>query len=116
MSDDVPFSASGDASLVRLGEIVMILITAGMRAAATSTDLSIRQIQSIIAGRASRRIVGEITKDATVREVPTDKRITGKTALDLMRQQVTDVPSHGGLPWSVLLADRLIHDFPCAPS
>jgi predicted DNA-binding transcriptional regulator YafY len=25
MSDDVPFSASGDASLVRLGEIVMIL-------------------------------------------------------------------------------------------
>src|ERR1700760_307266 len=25
MSDDVPFSASGDASLVRVGEIVMIL-------------------------------------------------------------------------------------------
>jgi hypothetical protein len=33
---------------------------AGMRAA-TSTDLSIRQIQSKIAGRASRGIVGEIT-------------------------------------------------------
>ena len=37
-------------------------MTAGMRAAATSTDLSIRQIQSKIAGRASRGIVGEITK------------------------------------------------------
>jgi hypothetical protein len=31
---------------------------------ATSTDLSIRQIQSKIAGRASRGIVGEITKRA----------------------------------------------------
>ena len=38
-------------------------MTAGMRAA-TSTDLSIRQIQSKIAGRASRGIVGEITKRA----------------------------------------------------
>jgi integrase len=36
-------------------------MTAGMRAA-TSTALSIRQIQSKIAGRASRGIVGEITK------------------------------------------------------
>src|SRR3954449_12224021 len=35
-----------------------------MRAATTSTDLSIRQIQSKIAGRASRGIVGEITKRA----------------------------------------------------
>jgi len=35
-------------------------MTAGMRAA-TFTDLSIRQIQSKIAGRASRGIVGEIT-------------------------------------------------------
>jgi hypothetical protein len=31
---------------------------------ATSTDLSIRQIQSKIAGRASRGIVGEVTKRA----------------------------------------------------
>jgi len=31
---------------------------------ATSTDLSIRQIQRKIAGRASRGIVGEITKRA----------------------------------------------------
>jgi hypothetical protein len=31
-------------------------------ALATSTDLSIRQIQEKIAGRASRGIVGEITK------------------------------------------------------
>ena len=33
-------------------------------ALATSTDLSIRQIQSKIAGQASRGIVGEITKRA----------------------------------------------------
>ncbi|MEA2732583.1 MAG: hypothetical protein QOF70_7058, partial [Acetobacteraceae bacterium] len=33
-----------------------------IEALATSTDLSIRQIQSKIAGRASRGIVGEITK------------------------------------------------------
>jgi len=35
-----------------------------IEALATSTDLSIRQIQSKIAGRASRGIVGEITKRA----------------------------------------------------
>jgi hypothetical protein len=39
-------------------------MTAGMRAAATSTDLSIRQIHKEIGGRASRSIVGEITKRA----------------------------------------------------
>jgi DNA invertase Pin-like site-specific DNA recombinase len=38
---------------------------------ATSTDLSIRQIQSKLAGRASRGIVGEITKRArTARASP----------------------------------------------
>jgi DNA invertase Pin-like site-specific DNA recombinase len=35
-----------------------------IEALATSTDLSIRQIQSKIAGRASRSIVGEVTKRA----------------------------------------------------
>jgi hypothetical protein len=35
-----------------------------IEALATSTTLSIRQIQSKIAGRASRGIVGEITKRA----------------------------------------------------
>jgi DNA invertase Pin-like site-specific DNA recombinase len=35
-------------------------------ALATSTDLSIRQIQARIAGRASRSMVGEITKRARV--------------------------------------------------
>ena len=35
-----------------------------IEALATSTDLSIRQIQSKIAGRASRGIAGEITKRA----------------------------------------------------
>jgi hypothetical protein len=35
-----------------------------IEALATSTDLSIRQIQGKIAGRASRGIVGEITKRA----------------------------------------------------
>jgi hypothetical protein len=44
-------------------------MTAGMRAA-TSTDLSIRQIQSKIAGRASRGIVGEITKRARTTPLP----------------------------------------------
>jgi hypothetical protein len=39
-------------------------MSAGMRPAATSTDLSIRQIQSNIAGRSSPGIVGEITKRA----------------------------------------------------
>jgi DNA invertase Pin-like site-specific DNA recombinase len=37
-------------------------------ALATSTDLSIRQIQATIAGRASRSMVGEITKRARVTE------------------------------------------------
>jgi hypothetical protein len=36
----------------------------GIDALATSTDLSIRQIQSKIAGRVSRDIIGEITKRA----------------------------------------------------
>jgi hypothetical protein len=35
---------------------------------ATSTDLSIRQIQARIAGRASRSMVGEITKRARFTE------------------------------------------------
>jgi DNA invertase Pin-like site-specific DNA recombinase len=35
-----------------------------IEALATSTDLSIRQIQSKIAGRASRGVTGEITKRA----------------------------------------------------
>ena len=35
-----------------------------IEALATSTDLSIRQIQSKIAGRASRSVVGEVTKRA----------------------------------------------------
>ena len=35
-----------------------------IEALATSTDLSIREIQNKIAGRASRGIVGEITKRA----------------------------------------------------
>jgi len=35
-----------------------------IEALATSTDLSIRQIQAKIGGRASRGIVGEITKRA----------------------------------------------------
>jgi DNA invertase Pin-like site-specific DNA recombinase len=37
-------------------------------ALATSTDLSIRQIQARIAGRASRSMVGEITKRARFTE------------------------------------------------
>ena len=45
-------------------------MTAGMRAAATSTDLCIRQIQSKITGRASRGIVGEITKRAHATPLP----------------------------------------------
>jgi DNA invertase Pin-like site-specific DNA recombinase len=40
------------------------LIVSEIEALAASTDLSIRQIQSKIAGRASRGIVGEITKRA----------------------------------------------------
>jgi hypothetical protein len=44
-------------------------MTAGTRAA-TFTDLSIRQIQSKIAGRASRGIVGEITKRARTTPLP----------------------------------------------
>ena len=39
-------------------------IVTEIEALATSTDLSIRQIQSKITGRASRGIVGEITKRA----------------------------------------------------
>ena len=39
-------------------------IVSEIEALATSTDLSIRQIQSKIAGRASRGMVGEITKRA----------------------------------------------------
>ena len=39
-------------------------IVSGIEALAVSTDLSIRQIQRKIAGRASRDIVGEITKRA----------------------------------------------------
>src|SRR5271165_2348948 len=41
-----------------------------IEALATSTDLSIRQIQSKIAGRASRGIVGEITKRARAAPLP----------------------------------------------
>jgi DNA invertase Pin-like site-specific DNA recombinase len=39
-------------------------IVSEIEALATSTDLSVRQIQSKIAGRASRGIVGEVTKRA----------------------------------------------------
>jgi hypothetical protein len=45
-------------------------MTAGMRAAATSTDLSIRQIQSKTAGRVSPGIVGKITKRARATPLP----------------------------------------------
>jgi hypothetical protein len=38
-----------------------------IEALATSTDLSIRKIQDKIAGRASRGLVGEITKRARTR-------------------------------------------------
>ena len=41
-----------------------------IEALATSTDLSIRQIQNRIAGRASRGIVGEITKRARAAQPP----------------------------------------------
>jgi hypothetical protein len=40
------------------------LIIREIETLATSTDLSIRQIQSKIAGRASRSVVGEVTKRA----------------------------------------------------
>jgi hypothetical protein len=41
-----------------------------IEALATSTDLSIRQIQAKIGGRASRGIVGEITKRARAAAPP----------------------------------------------
>ena len=45
-------------------------IVSEIEALATSTDLSIRAIQKKIAGRASRGIVGEITKRARVTQPP----------------------------------------------
>lgn len=48
-------------------------VVSEIEALATSTDLSIRQIQARIAGRASRGIVGEITKRARAAQ-PTNPR------------------------------------------
>ena len=45
-------------------------VVSEIEALATSTDLSVRQIQSKIAGRASRGIVGEITKRARAPSSP----------------------------------------------
>ena len=45
-------------------------VVSEIEALATSTNLSVRQIQSKIAGRASRGIVGEITKRARARPSP----------------------------------------------
>jgi hypothetical protein len=45
-------------------------VASEIEALATSTNLSVRQIQSKIAGRASRGIVGEITKRARARPSP----------------------------------------------
>jgi hypothetical protein len=55
ISSDPARICGGPSSISHVSAIVEL---------ATSTDLSIRQIQAKIAGRASRTIIGEITKPA----------------------------------------------------
>jgi hypothetical protein len=58
-----------------------------IEALATSTDRSVRQIQARIAGRASRGVVGEITKRARAPSLPTPCR---QTATQCQRPQRAD--------------------------